>query len=157
MVIGIGELQREASSVIKRVSTHGGEGFIVSHNEPRAVLLSLERYETLTALEGRPLEEGLKGPSVRDLLSRQRSEILRLASSHGAKNVRIFGSAARGEESPGSDVDFLVEMEKGRSLLDLVGLSQDLETLLGRKVDLLTDGGVSPYLKDQIYAEARPL
>ena len=63
----------------------------------------------------------------------------------------------RGEASPESDVDFLVEMERGRSLLDLVGLWQDLEELLSCKVDVLTDGGLSPYLKDRIHAEAIPL
>lgn len=87
----------------------------------------------------------------------KREEILRLAALHGARNVRIFGSVARGEAGPESDVDFLVDMPKGRSLLDLVGLWQDLEELLQRKVDVVVDGGLSPYLKDRILAEAVPL
>lgn len=91
------------------------------------------------------------------LVVAKREEILRLAARHGAYNVRVFGSVARGEARPDSDVDLLVEMEKGRSLLDLVGLWQDLEEMLGRKVDVLTDGGLSPYLRDRIYAEATPL
>ena len=94
--------------------------------------------------------------SIEELRAR-REEILRTATKHGARNVRLFGSAARGDAGPASDLDFLVEMEEGRSLLDLVGLWQDLEALLGCKVDVLTDGGISPYLRDRIYAEATSL
>ncbi|MCC6765746.1 MAG: nucleotidyltransferase family protein [Deltaproteobacteria bacterium] len=94
---------------------------------------------------------------VVDLLARHRPEILRLAEAHGARNVRLFGSAARGEAGDESDIDVLVTMEPGRSLLDLVGLSQDLEQLLGRQVDVVSDRGLSPYLRDHILAEARAL
>ena len=76
------------------------------------------------------------------------------AGSHGARKVRVFGSTVRGEADTSSDVDLLVEMEPGRSLLDLVGLWQDLEELLGTTVDVLSDGGVSPHLRERIYAEA---
>jgi predicted nucleotidyltransferase len=92
-----------------------------------------------------------------DSLRARRGEILDYAASHGAHNVRVFGSTARGEAQAGSDVDLLVEMEPGRSLLDLVALWQDLEDLLGAHVDVLSDGGVSPYLRERIYAEAVPL
>lgn len=92
-----------------------------------------------------------------ELLKAKREEILAIAAKHGARNIRIFGSVVRKEAGPTSDVDFLVEMEKGRSLLDLVGLWQDLEDLLGCKVDVLTDGGLSPYLRERIYAEAVPI
>ena len=94
---------------------------------------------------------------IADLLKFKRPEILRLAQEHGAHNVRIFGSVARGEAHADSDIDFLVEMENGRSLLDLIELSQDLEALLQRKVDVLTDMGLSPYLEQRIHAEAIPL
>ena len=93
----------------------------------------------------------------RDLLREKRGEILNLASRHGARNVRLFGSAVRGDFRSESDLDFLVDMESGRSLLDLVGFWQDLEELLGCPVDVITDGGVSPYLRERIYAEAVPL
>lgn len=89
-----------------------------------------------------------------DLLKFKRLEILSLAQAHGAHNVRIFGSVARGEAHADSDIDFLVEMDNGRSLLDLIELSQDLETLLQHKVEVLTDTGLSPYLEQQIHAEA---
>jgi uncharacterized protein len=89
-----------------------------------------------------------------DVIRERRSEILERASEHGARNVRVFGSAARGETGPGSDVDFLVEMEPGRSLLDFVGLWQALEDLLGFRVDLVSEGGISPYLRERILSDA---
>jgi len=89
-----------------------------------------------------------------DLLRSSRDRILQLAAHHGARNVRIIGSAVRGEAKPESDIDFLVDMEGGRSLLDLIELGQDLEELLHRKVDILTEGGLSPYLQERIHAEA---
>jgi predicted nucleotidyltransferase len=90
-------------------------------------------------------------------LRARRDEILACAADHGARNVRVFGSTARGETGTSSDVDLLVEMEPGRNLLDLVGLWQDLEDLLGTHVDVLSDGGVSPHLRERIYADAVPL
>jgi hypothetical protein len=91
------------------------------------------------------------------LLAEKREEILRLAASRGARNVRVFGSVARGEATEDSDIDLLVEVESGRSLLDVVGLWLDLQQLLDRKVDLLTDAGVNRHLRERIMAEARPL
>ena len=90
------------------------------------------------------------------LLLQRRDEILGCAAQHGAGNVRVFGSIARGETVSG-DIDLLVDMERGRSLLDLVALEQELEDMFGANVDVLSDGGVSPYLRDRIYAEAVPL
>jgi predicted nucleotidyltransferase len=91
---------------------------------------------------------------VRELLKGKREALLAIAAKHGAKNVRVFGSTARGEAGALSDVDLLVAMEPGRSLLDLVALCDELEALLGRSVDVITDNGVSPYLRERIYAEA---
>ena len=90
-------------------------------------------------------------------LQSKRHEILRIAAGHGAWNVRLFGSVARGEDHGSSDVDFLVDMEAGRSLLDLIGLGQDLEALLHRKIEVLTDASVHPALRDRILTEAQPL
>jgi len=90
-------------------------------------------------------------------LQQKRPEILRIATSHGARNVRLFGSIARGEDRPESDIDLLVEMDSDRSLLDLVGLGQDLEEFLARKVDVLTDASLHPALRERILAEARAL
>ena len=90
-------------------------------------------------------------------IDQNRDEILRIAARHGARNVRVFGSVARGDDRAGSDVDLLVEMEDDRSLLDLVGLEQDLEQLLRRRVDVLTDASIHPELRLRITAEARAL
>lgn len=80
-----------------------------------------------------------------------------LTRRHGAFAVRVFGSAARGEARPDSDLDLLVEMEPGRTLLDLVAIAQDAEELLHRRVDVVTPEGLSPYLRDRILADAIPL
>ncbi len=77
-----------------------------------------------------------------------------MATQHGASNVRVFGSVAREGEQLANDVDFLVQMQRGRALLDLVGLWQDLEELLDCKVDVVTEEGVSPYLRERIFKEA---
>lgn len=95
--------------------------------------------------------------SVNELLKTRRGEILQIAAQYGASNVRIFGSAARGDSGPASDIDFLVDMEEGRSLLDLVGLWQDLEHLLDRKVDVVEPEGLHWYLRDRVIKEAVPL
>ena len=86
-----------------------------------------------------------------------REDILRLAREHGARNVRVFGSAARGEETKDSDLDVLVEMEDGRSLVDHVALKQDLEELLGQKVDVVTEASLHPRMRDRVLREAVPL
>ena len=94
--------------------------------------------------------------SIAELRAR-RSEILSLAARHGAGNLRVFGSVARGDDQSGSDIDFLVDVETGRSLLDVIGLQQDLEELLGRRVEVFTDADLSPYLQLQVLAEAAAL
>jgi predicted nucleotidyltransferase len=82
---------------------------------------------------------------------------LPIARRHNASKVRIFGSFARGDVRRSSDVDILVQMPARASLLDLIGLKQDLESALKRKLDLLTDDGLSPYLRERILREARAL
>jgi len=95
--------------------------------------------------------------NLQQQVTANRGRILALAERYGARNVRLFGSLARGESETAQDVDLLVDVEEGRSLLDLVGFWQDLEELLGCRVDVLTDGGLSPYLRERILAEAVPL
>lgn len=91
------------------------------------------------------------------LLKSRREEILRIAARHGARNVRVFGSVARGEADEKSDIDLLVEFEPERSLLDHAGLVVELEELLGRKVDVVTEKGIYWLLRRRILKEARPL
>jgi predicted nucleotidyltransferase len=92
-----------------------------------------------------------------DEVRARRREILAAATCHGARNVRIFGSVARGEAGPKSDLDVLVDMEPGRSLLDLGHLLMDLQDLLGCKVDVVTKKALHWYIRDEVLAEAVPL
>ncbi len=94
---------------------------------------------------------------MEDLLREKRSDILRLARQHGAHNVRIFGSTARGEADEHSDIDLLVDMEPGRNLLDMGGLLMDLRDLLGRDVDVVTVPGLKPRIRSRVLREAVPL
>jgi len=85
------------------------------------------------------------------------AEILRVAHVHGATDVRIFGSRARGDAEANSDLDLLVTLEDGRSLLDLIAIKQDLEDSLGLSVDVVTAASVSPYMRPGVLSEAIPL
>lgn len=87
----------------------------------------------------------------------QRKEILQIARRHGANNVRVFGSVCRAEERPDSDVDFLVDLDDGRSLLDLGGLLMDLQEFLGCPVDVVTEKGLRPRIRERVLREAVPL
>ena len=95
--------------------------------------------------------------AIEDLLQQKRAEILNITRQHGGHNVRVFGSAARGDAGPDSDIDFLIDLEPDRSLLDMGGLLMDLQGLLQRKVDIVTEKGLHWYIKDRVLQEARPL
>lgn len=95
--------------------------------------------------------------SLRSLIQEKRENILTIAQEHGAYNIKIFGSVARGEDREDSDIDLLVEMESDRSLLDRIGLMQDLEDLLGRKVEVANVRGLRDRVRSRILAEAIPL
>jgi uncharacterized protein len=82
---------------------------------------------------------------------------LQIAAKHGARNVRVFGSVARGEARPDSDVDFLVDMEPGRTLFNIGGLLMDLRDLLGLNVDVVTEDGLKPRIRDRVLKEAELL
>jgi uncharacterized protein len=94
---------------------------------------------------------------IRTLLYTRRAEILAVAACHGATNVRVFGSVARGDDHSGSDVDLLVDMEPGHSLFDLGGLLIDLQRLLGLDVDVVTEKGLRPRIRAEVLREAVPL
>jgi len=90
-------------------------------------------------------------------LVEKRADLLRLPERHGVKHVSVFGSLAQGEASPGSDLDLLVDVDEGRSLFDLIAFKLDAEELLGRKVDVVTRAGLSPYLAPHILTSEVPL
>jgi len=94
---------------------------------------------------------------VRQLLKSKREEILRIAGEHGAHNVRVFGSAARGDARDDSDVDFLVEFEPGTSLLTHADMIVALEDLLGRHVDVAPEKALKERIRDRVLSEALPL
>ncbi|GEM_PF-18679 len=91
------------------------------------------------------------------LVDENRNDILQIAARHGAYNVRVFGSRARGEATQDSDLDLLIDIEPGRSLLDIVALKQDMEDALGCQADVLTERAISPYMRERILREAVPL
>ena len=91
------------------------------------------------------------------LLKTYRKQILAAARKNGAYEVRVFGSVARGDARPDSDIDFLVKLEPGRSLLDLARFLRELEEILGRNVDVVTEAGLRPRIRSQVLEEARPL
>lgn len=95
--------------------------------------------------------------NIEQLLRENRDEIRRIAASHGARNVRVFGSAARGEAHEGSDLDLLVETGPETSSWFPAGLVLDLEEILACKVEVVTEKGLSPFLKESVLREARPL
>jgi hypothetical protein len=87
-------------------------------------------------------------------LAKYREAILKLALARGARKVRLFGSVARGDSRPDSDIDILVEMDPSRSLIDRVGLRLDLEELLQRRVDLVTERSLYPPIRARVLSEA---
>jgi predicted nucleotidyltransferase len=94
---------------------------------------------------------------IDEQIKEKREEILRIAASHGARNVRIFGSVARCDAAESSDIDFLVDMEPNRNLLDLGALLTDLRALMGRRVDVVSEKGLYWLLRRRILKEAKRL
>ncbi len=95
--------------------------------------------------------------TIRQLLQEKRADILSIAAKHGAHNIRFFGSTARGEDTPESDVDFLVDTGSTTSSWFPAGLILDLQQILGRRVEIVTEKALNPHLRDQVLSEAIPL
>ena len=94
------------------------------------------------------------GMTLQELRATRRDSVLRLAAEHGAHNVRVFGSVARGESDSQSDVDFLVDLEPGRTISDLGGLLMYLQDALAASVDVVTERGLRVQVRERILAEA---
>lgn len=117
---------------VSRIAARGTCDFATLERLAAAAGLRLDLHDATAPGTGRGLVLG------------KQSLIRTLARAHGARSVELFGSAARGEDIPGSDLDFMVELEAGRSLLDLIGLAEDLQDALGRKVEAVTAAGMKP-------------
>jgi predicted nucleotidyltransferase len=92
---------------------------------------------------------------ISEIIGEKKNQILVLAAKHGASNIRVFGSVAEGTADEHSDIDFLVDLEADRSLFDLGGLLMDLQQLLGRNVDVVTENGLHWYIKERVLSEAK--
>jgi uncharacterized protein len=101
--------------------------------------------------------EPVRGRTPQAVLRADASTIRRIAAQHGARRVRAFGSGARGTGTPASDLDLLIELAPGRSLLDLIAIEQDLEDALGLEVQAVSEAGLHPMLRERILAEAVPV
>lgn len=126
-----------------------GNHFLSSLNAQTKLFVIGDKDE-LAAMEGADV-------SVLRSVTAKRADILAAAERRGAHNVRLFGSVARGGARSDSDADFLVDLDRGRSLLDLGGLLMDLESILGRKVDVVTPAGLRPRVRESVLKDARPL
>ncbi len=94
---------------------------------------------------------------LREELHHRRDAVLEIAARHGAFNLRLFGSVGRGEERPDSDIDLLIDIADGRGFGDYLSLVEELESLFGRRVDLVLERSLSPHFRPYVEAEARPL
>jgi hypothetical protein len=132
--IPVSDLARRTRAVVERLA-----------REPRRRLVVLKNSRPVAVISGIEAQAQADGAGgLREELLRKKGMIAAIARAHGVRSVRLFGSVARGEEGPASDVDLLVELDPGRSLLDLIGLENDLSDALGRKVDALTMAGAKP-------------
>jgi len=94
---------------------------------------------------------------INEIRKEKKAEIIRIAKRYGASNIRLFGSLVRNDLNETSDIDVLITIERGRTLIDLFSIGEELEGILNRRVHIVADDGISPYLKDKILSEAIPL
>ena len=105
----------------------------------------------------RAVSTSTTGLGVSHVVGGHREEVLRIARRYGARWVRVFGSVRRGQAEPNSDLDLLVTFRKGADVFDQLRLERDLEALLGRRVDVVTEAGLHPLVRPQVLFEAVPL
>jgi prevent-host-death family protein len=180
---GAREARNKFADLLGRVG-YGGEVVIVERSgKPMAVIIPVDMYEALvgqqrdhitpvgrvseptaTVYQTTPQQAGSdasrgvrSSPAAIEWLKAKREEILSIADRYGARNIRVFGSAARGQATSTSDVDILVDLEPGRSLLDLGGLLDDLQRLLGCSVDVVTPNTLRDSIRQKVLREAVPL
>ena len=105
----------------------------------------------------RDWNDGVNAVKLDQVVLPNRERILQTAARYGAHSVRVFGSVARRQDDADSDIDFLVDMEPGRSLFDLGGLLMELEQLLNTKVDVVTEKGLKERIRERVLNDALPL
>lgn len=132
------------------------------HREPgfRTLAKLIEATGHHLVIDLRPTSSRLLGLADTKLgrkLRRHRRAVIECAERRRARNVRVFGSVARGEDTATSDIDLLVDLDEGASLLDLAGLGLDLEEMLGTRVDVVPASGLKPRIRDEVLSEAIPL
>jgi len=136
-VLGIAEARSSLPSIVDRLVSRTIDGVIIgAHRRPEAVIVSFETFQSLTVAPSVSVD-------LRAVLAK--SELTeRLGQSRGISNIAVFGSIARGDERPDSDIDFLVDAAPGTTLFDLAGFESDLELLFGRPVDVVSRGSLRP-------------
>jgi prevent-host-death family protein len=156
-IVPIARFKAQASRFVRKIRKDGRPIVITQNGESAAVVVTPRDYEIMRNRSGGVAEPSVQHGSAPPGLTIDRlpwQGILEIASRHGATRVRVFGSVARGDASTSSDLDLLVDMEPRRSLLDLIGLEQDLSDLLEMKVDVVTEEGLDGDLLDRILSEA---
>ncbi|BDZ64125.1 nucleotidyltransferase domain-containing protein [Agromyces mangrovi Wang et al. 2018] len=151
----VAETRANLSAVLRDFRANGADAepvVIGSHRKPEAVLIPYRRYVATARTE---TSDTLV--DVRTLLHRRRSLIERLAQTNRISSVELFGSVARGEDGPESDIDLLVVPDDGASLFDLARFESDMEELFGRKVDVVSRRGLDPERHRGILNDAQPL
>ena len=148
--ISVTDLARETTRVISRLTKDKKRRFVVMRNNQAVAMIS--------GLDA-PGEEGVPRESrpLKDEVFRKIDVIRSIAKANGASSIHLFGSAAQGMEKVGSDLDFLVELAPGRTLLDLVGLRTELSQLFDRPVDIVTRDSLKPRLRGEVLRDAIPV
>jgi hypothetical protein len=176
---GIGDLIREARAAAgltqhalaeragtsqPAVARYEGGAVLPTLTTLERLLIACGRRPVITAAAATDALRGTGTGSARGLigaratlLRKKRRHLLELARRCGVRNVRVFGSSARGDDRPGSDVDLLVELEPGRTLLDLAGFRREAAGILGARVDVATPDMLKQQIRDEVLAEAVPL
>jgi len=137
-LIAVSDLARKTRAVVERLEKNPATRLLVMKNNRPVAVISGMAGERLPAADARASR------SLRDDVLAKADLVRTIARAHGAREIELFGSVARGEERPDSDIDLLVELEPGRSLVDLIGLENDLTELFGRKVDVATRRSLKP-------------
>ena len=169
LIIPVTEFRQDAAAALEQVRRSDEPVVITQRGRPAAVMMSVESFEQAERERGElrkrlnamarggeseaPVSSAPEPPSLDEVLETIQAS-RSLLDQYGVRRLSVFGSVARGTPHPGSDIDLLVEFARPVSLFDLVGLQNELQALLGRPVDLVTEEGLRPSMRDRVVAEA---